>query len=154
MTSFIFQVYAGDILCGKIEYVATKYSYAVECGDDGIVASSVRISNKNTHLTLCEVKVWGPSDPVLVLEEEDEVVIGDKTPEVDDAMSVATCPAGKVVTYCEVETGGVGYAADGAKINEDGGNECIAFNGWKGTGATVSNILLLQVMNTLKLWSY
>ena len=139
-TSLFLQVFAGDISCGKVEYVAGKYSYTIECGDDGIVASSVKIVNKKTHLTLCEVKVWGPSEPVLELEEEDEEVVGVKTPAVDDATSIAKCKSGKVVTYCEVQTGHVGDGADGAKISDDGGNECIAYNGWKGTGAIVGDL--------------
>ena len=141
MTDHCFlQVSAGDILCGKVEYIAGKYSYTVECGDDGIVASSLKIKNKKTHLTLCEVKVWGPSEPVLELEEEDEEVTGGKTLAVDDATSVAKCKSGKVVTYCEVKTGRVADGADGAEINEDGGNMCTAYNGWQGTGAIVGDL--------------
>ena len=44
-------------------------------------------------------KVWGPKDPVIEgIDEEDELVDGEKSAAVDDATSTATCPVGKVRT--------------------------------------------------------
>ena len=41
----------------------TILSYELKCGE-GIVGESVTIVNKKTHLTLCEVKVYGDDTPI------------------------------------------------------------------------------------------
>ena len=53
---FSVQVYAGEQLCGTIEYNAEVLTYDVDCG--GVVASSVKVNNPTTHLTLCEVRFY------------------------------------------------------------------------------------------------
>lgn len=69
------QVYVGDILCGTVTYDASKTSYEVLCNDgQGVIGDMVKIVNPATYLTLCEVKVWGPKDPIVAdMLDEDEV---------------------------------------------------------------------------------
>ena len=49
-------------LWGDSQFV-TILSYELKCGE-GIVGDSVTIINKKTHLTLCEVKVYGDDTPI------------------------------------------------------------------------------------------
>jgi len=58
------QVFVGDILCGKVNYVAGQVVYKVVC-EGGIVGDSVKIKNTKTYLTLCEVKVMGKNEVAL-----------------------------------------------------------------------------------------
>ena len=55
------------------------------------------------HIRL--LQVWGPNEPVIIDETTDEEVVGDASEIKDDAKSVASCPVGKVVTFCESSTG-------------------------------------------------
>jgi len=128
------QVYAGDHLCGEISYNAEILTYDVDCS--GVVASTVKVVNPNTHLTLCEVRVWGPAEPIIVNDDDEEVVTGTKSAGVDDATSVAECPSGMVVTGCEVIEGGIGQISDGALVKGDLGNQCVAHCSWGSEGVT------------------
>lgn len=49
--------------------------------------------------------MWGPKEPVVLEESADEEVIGDESALGDDSVSIANCPVGKVVTFCEVYSG-------------------------------------------------
>ena len=127
------QVFVGDILCGTVEYNRLKFSYELVCGE-GIVGDSVKIVNDHSSLTLCEVKVYGDDTPVV--ETTDKEVVGDISGGSDDAQSVASCPMGYVVTYCEAQSGKAGRAqCDGAYVQSDNGGVCVAVNGRAGSGA-------------------
>ena len=68
----------------------------MSCGDgNGVVGSAVKLVNDKTYLTLCEVRVWGPKEPVPD-EVEDEEVVGEMSDAADNAVSTAACPAGTV----------------------------------------------------------
>merc|ERR1712003_408803 len=131
------QVYVGDILCGTIEYNPLKYSYELACGE-GLVGDSVKIVNDKTYLTLCEVKVYGDGTPVI--ESTDKEVVGTKSSTEDDAQSLATCPMGYVVTYCEAQSGLVHTKCDGAFVKRDNGGVCVAVNGARGPGAVAKAV--------------
>lgn len=62
-------------------------------------------------------------------------IVAERSSTEDDAQSVAICPDGYVVTYCEVLTGLVHYQSDGVYVDPDDGAVCIAFNGDSGPGA-------------------
>jgi hypothetical protein len=55
------QVFAGDKFCGKVSHKAGQNEYIIECDT---IASRVKVINPTTHLTLCEVKVFGFPDPI------------------------------------------------------------------------------------------
>ncbi|KAL5252435.1 hypothetical protein ACHWQZ_G015268 [Mnemiopsis leidyi] len=132
------KVYVGAVLCGTITYDPAKTSYDVLCNEgNGIVGSTVKVENPNTYLTLCEVKVFGPTDPVVFGEASDEEVTGEASEIVDDAKSIASCPVGKVITKCESLTGKVGAGTDGVTIPMTGA-DCIAHNGWNSGIAVVA----------------
>jgi hypothetical protein len=62
------------------------------------------------------------------------LVLGGVSEAVDDAQSIAICPEGWVVTYCEVQTGLVHTKSDGAHVNLSDPHVCVAFNGFHGPG--------------------
>jgi len=115
------QVFVGDDLCGAITYHAESSTYMVDCG--GRVGTYIQIVNDNSYLTLCEVRVWGPEDPVILKEDDEEVVTG--VYDESAGFSVASCPAGMAVTGCEVVEGGIGRISGGARID---GRDCLAFS--------------------------
>ena len=62
-------------------------------------------------------------------------MIGDNSFAVDDAVSVASCPPGYVVTYCEARSGKVHNECDGVFVKPDNGGVCVAVNGKTGSVA-------------------
>ena len=62
----------------------------------GIVGDTVKLVNDKTYLTLCEVRVWGPKEAV-VIDIPDVEVIGGMSDAADDAVSIAGCSAGQVL---------------------------------------------------------
>ena len=64
-----------------------------------------------------------------------DVVVGSRSSTADDAQSIASCPVGYVVSYCEVLTGLVHTRSDGAFVDPSEGRDCVAVNGWGGSGA-------------------
>ena len=92
---FLLQVYVEDVLCGTIKYDPLKFSYEVTCaGNNGIIGSWVKLVNEKTYLTLCEVRVWGPAEPVV--DDDDEDIVGELSGDADDSISVAACSLGEV----------------------------------------------------------
>ena len=63
----------------------------------GIVGDTVKLVNDKTYLTLCEVRVWGPKEAV-VIDIPDVEVIGGMSDAADDAVSIAGCSAGQVLS--------------------------------------------------------
>ncbi|XP_063693608.1 uncharacterized protein LOC134825361 [Bolinopsis microptera] len=128
------KIYVGDVFCGTIKYDPLKFSYEVICKEgQGIVGDTVKLVNDKTYLTLCEVRVWGPKEPV-VINVPDVEVIGDMSDAADDAVSIAGCSAGQVVIYCDVFTGNVGLYSDGVLVNPNTGSSCSAYNSAGGQG--------------------
>ena len=63
-----------------------------------MIGDTVKLVNDKTYLTLCEVRVWGPREPIIEdVADHDEV--GDMSAASDDAVSIAACPAGEVPVF-------------------------------------------------------
>ena len=54
----------------------------------------MKLVNEKTYLTLCEVRVWGPAEPVV--DDDDEDIVGELSGDADDSISVAACSLGEV----------------------------------------------------------
>jgi len=106
--------------------------------DKGVSTNGVIPNNQSCAVFGCSDNNWCEVTAVCsttaVCAEEVEI-FGERSSTADDAQSVAICPDGYVVSYCEVLTGLVHYQSDGAYVDPSDGSVCVAFNGAFGPGA-------------------
>jgi len=85
-----------------------------------------------TDSTWCEVTAVCSATDACPVEVQ---IVADRSTTADDAQSIAICPVGYVVSYCEVYTGLVHTESDGAHVDPNDASVCVAFNGNGGSGA-------------------